>query len=80
MDPSRVIEHNPEAGREWLAFHFPERQRMNPKTRDHIAIALGSAAVLYALQQKRNAKVTILAAVGGATALWLVSRWDNAES
>ena len=53
---------------------------MNPKTRDHLAIAVGSAAVLYALQQKKNAKVTILAAVGGATALWIVTRWEgNAE-
>ena len=52
---------------------------MNPKTRDHIAVALGSAAVLYALQQKKNAKITILSAVGGATALWVISRRENAE-
>lgn len=52
---------------------------MNPKTRDHIAIALGSAAVLYSLHQKKTAKVTILAAVGGAMALWIISRWENPE-
>lgn len=53
---------------------------MNPKTRDHIAIAVGSAAVLYATRQKRNAKITILAAIGGATALWIVTRLEgNAE-
>lgn len=53
---------------------------MNPKTRDYIAVAVGSATVLYALQQKRNAKVTILAAIGGATALWVIHKWENAEN
>jgi hypothetical protein len=52
---------------------------MDTKYRDHVAVAVGSAAVLYALQQKRNAKVTILAALGGATALWMITRWENAE-
>lgn len=52
---------------------------MDPKYRDHLAIAIGSAAVLYALQQKTSAKIQVLAAVGGATALWMISRWENAE-
>lgn len=53
---------------------------MNPKYRDHIAVALGGAAVYFALQQKRNAKITILVALGGATALWVIHRWENAEN
>ena len=78
MDP-KVITTDPQAGAVWLSTHYPERPKMDPKYRDHIAIAVGSAAVLYALQQKRSAKIQILVAVGGATALWMISRWENAE-
>lgn len=52
---------------------------MDPKYRDHIAVAVGSGLVLLALHRKGQAKITILAALGGATALWMIHKWENQE-
>lgn len=52
---------------------------MNPKIRDEVATAAGVAFVYLMLHKKGNAKMALLTALGAATALWVVHRWDNSE-
>lgn len=53
---------------------------MNPKIRDEVAVAAGVALVYLLVHKKQNAKLTILTALGGATALWVIHQWENAEN